>query len=94
MAKDINKKEFTEETKLKLEIFQECFREWYPVFIHHKYITNVLIYDMLQEVVWMRWATMVHRLSYCKRQKEKISNTALSCLNKMLRKYILDSMNC
>lgn len=36
MAKDINKKEFTEETKLKLEIFQECFREWYPVFIHNK----------------------------------------------------------
>lgn len=46
MAKDINKKEFTEETQLKLEIFQECFREWYPVFIHNKYITNVLIYDM------------------------------------------------
>lgn len=42
MAKDINKKEFTEETQLKLEIFQECFREWYPVFIHNKYITNVL----------------------------------------------------
>lgn len=35
MAKDINKKEFTEETQLKLEIFQECFREWYPVFIHN-----------------------------------------------------------
>lgn len=46
MAKDINKKEFTEETQLKLDIFQECFREWYPVFIHNKYITNVLIYDM------------------------------------------------
>lgn len=46
MAKDINKKEFTEETQLKLEIFQECFREWYPVFIHNKYIKNVLIYDM------------------------------------------------
>ena len=46
MAEDINKKEFTEETKLKLEIFQECFREWYPVFIHHKSIHTVLIYDM------------------------------------------------
>lgn len=46
MAKDINKKEFTEETKLKLTIFQECFREWYPVFIHHRHIANVLIYDM------------------------------------------------
>lgn len=46
MSKDINKAEFTDETKLKLEIFQECFREWYPVFIHHAYIKNVLIYDM------------------------------------------------
>lgn len=46
MAKDINKNEFTKETKLKLKIFQECFREWYPVFIHHKHIANVLIYDM------------------------------------------------
>lgn len=46
MADDINKKEFTEETKLKLEIFKECFREWYPVFIHHKSISRVYIYDM------------------------------------------------
>lgn len=46
MADDINKKEFTEETKLKLEIFKECFREWYPVFIHHKSIRRVYIYDM------------------------------------------------
>ncbi|MDR1527204.1 MAG: hypothetical protein LBS46_05995 [Dysgonamonadaceae bacterium] len=27
MAKDINKDKFPEETKLKLEIFAECFRE-------------------------------------------------------------------
>lgn len=46
MTKDINKREFTEETKLKLTIFQECFREWYPVFIHHSHVAKVLIYDM------------------------------------------------
>ncbi len=46
MTEDINKKEFTEETKLKLELFQECFREWYPVFIHNKYIDALFIYDL------------------------------------------------
>lgn len=45
MAKDINKDKFPEETKLKLEIFAECFREWFPVFINHLYIKNVYIYD-------------------------------------------------
>ena len=45
MAKDINKIKFPEETKLKLEIFSECFREWFPVFIHNQYIQKVYIYD-------------------------------------------------
>jgi len=45
MAKDINKDKFPEETKLKLEIFSECFREWFPVFIHGKYYEKVFIYD-------------------------------------------------
>lgn len=45
MAKDINKDRFPEETKLKLEIFSECFREWFPVFIHNPYIKKVYIYD-------------------------------------------------
>jgi three-Cys-motif partner protein len=45
MAKDINKDRFPEETKLKLEIFAECFREWFPVFIHNPYIKKVYIYD-------------------------------------------------
>lgn len=44
--KDINKTEFTEETKLKLDIFRKCFREWYPVFVHHKYISHMFVYDM------------------------------------------------
>jgi three-Cys-motif partner protein len=45
MAKDINKDKFPEETKLKLEIFAECFREWFPVFIHNPYIKEIYIYD-------------------------------------------------
>ena len=44
--KDINKDVFTEETMLKLEIFRQCFREWYPVFVHNKYISHVFVYDM------------------------------------------------
>jgi three-Cys-motif partner protein len=45
MAKDINKDKFPEETKLKLEIFAECFREWFPVFIYNQFIQKVFIYD-------------------------------------------------
>lgn len=45
MAKDINKDKFPEETKLKLEIFAECFREWLPVFIHNQFIKKIFIYD-------------------------------------------------
>ena len=44
--KDINKDVFTEETMLKLEIFRQCFREWYPVFVHNKYISHIFVYDM------------------------------------------------
>ena len=46
MAKDINKTVFTEETKLKLDIFRECFREWYPVFLHNQHTKRLYIYDM------------------------------------------------
>ena len=45
MAKNINKKPFDEATKLKLDIFRECFREWLPVFIHNPYIDRIFIYD-------------------------------------------------
>jgi three-Cys-motif partner protein len=45
MAKDINKDRFPAGTKLKLEIFAECFREWFPVFIHNPYIKEIYIYD-------------------------------------------------
>ena len=93
MAKDINKKEFTEETQLKLEIFQECFREWYPVFIHNKYITNVLIYDMFAGSGMDAKGNYGSPLILLQEAKEKTSNTALSCQNKMRHKYILDLMN-
>lgn len=46
MAKDINKSEYTEGTKLKLEIFKECFREWFPVFIHNPFIKQIYVYDL------------------------------------------------
>lgn len=43
---DINKHEFTEETKLKLDLFRECYREWFPVFVHNPYIKRIYVYDM------------------------------------------------
>ena len=45
MARDINKEKFPEETKLKLEIFAECFKEWLPVFIYNPIVRNIYIYD-------------------------------------------------
>lgn len=45
MAKDINKEVFSEATLLKLDIFAECFREWFPVFIHNTYIKEIYIVD-------------------------------------------------
>lgn len=44
--KDINKSEFTVETKLKLDLFRECYREWFPVFVHNPYIQRIYVYDM------------------------------------------------
>lgn len=44
--KDINKSEFTEETKLKLDLFRECYREWFPVFVNNPYIKHIYVYDM------------------------------------------------
>lgn len=46
MTRDINKSEFDEGTKLKLSIFRECFREWYPVFLYNQHISRLFIYDM------------------------------------------------
>ena len=46
MAKNIHKKTFTEQTQLKLDIFRECFREWFPVFLHNPHISNIYIYDL------------------------------------------------
>ncbi len=45
MVKNINKNSFDESTKLKLEIFGECFKEWLPVFIHDRHTEQVYIYD-------------------------------------------------
>ncbi|MCK4665006.1 MAG: three-Cys-motif partner protein TcmP [Bacteroidales bacterium] len=45
MAKNINNQPFDETTQLKLDIFRECFREWFPVFIHDKWTDKVFIFD-------------------------------------------------
>jgi three-Cys-motif partner protein len=45
MAKDINKAAFSEATLRKLDIFAECFREWFPVFVHNPYIKDIFIID-------------------------------------------------
>lgn len=46
MAKNINDKAFKGETQLKLNIFRECFREWFPVFLHNPYVSHIYIYDL------------------------------------------------
>ncbi len=46
MAKNINKKPFDEATKLKLNIFSECFEEWLPVFINNPFVKKVCIFDL------------------------------------------------
>lgn len=46
MTKDINSSPFDEGTKIKLDIFRRCFREWYPVFVHDLYTTHFFVFDM------------------------------------------------
>ena len=46
MAANINDKVFDEKTQLKLDIFRECFREWFPVFLHNPFINRIYIMDM------------------------------------------------
>ncbi len=46
MAKDINSEAFSEETKLKLSIFRDCFKEWLPVFLNNPYIKEICIFDL------------------------------------------------
>lgn len=46
MAADINEKAFDEKTLLKLDIFRECFREWFPVFLYNPFINRIYIMDM------------------------------------------------
>lgn len=45
MSEKFHNKPFDEATKLKLEIFGECFREWLPVFIYNKSVSRAYIYD-------------------------------------------------
>ncbi len=45
MKKDINNQVFSPETKLKLDIFFRCFKEWLPVFMHSEYVDRLYILD-------------------------------------------------
>lgn len=45
MGKDINKSGFDEATKLKLDIFGECFEEWFPVFLHSRWYKKLYVFD-------------------------------------------------
>ena len=45
MAKDINNSVFDDATKLKLDIFGECFEEWLPVFNSDFYTNAVYVFD-------------------------------------------------
>jgi three-Cys-motif partner protein len=45
MTKDINKDKFDESTKCKLNIFRNCFKEWFPVFLHSEWAKEVYIFD-------------------------------------------------
>ncbi|MBT3422177.1 MAG: three-Cys-motif partner protein TcmP [Bacteroidetes bacterium] len=45
MAKDINNSVFDEATKLKLDIFGECFEEWFPVFLHSPWYKKIYVFD-------------------------------------------------
>lgn len=45
MARNINKTVFDEATKLKLNLFGECFEEWLPVFNHDLYTKALFIFD-------------------------------------------------
>ena len=45
MAKNFQNNPFDESTKLKLNIFGECFRAWLPVFIHDPFTEQIFIFD-------------------------------------------------
>ena len=45
MGRDINKSMFDDATKLKLNIFGECFEEWFPVFLNSYWCKKLYIFD-------------------------------------------------
>jgi len=45
VAKDINNDVFDECSRLKLDIFGDCFKEWFPVFLHDQLTEEIVIFD-------------------------------------------------
>ena len=49
VVKDINNVAFDDCTMLKLDIFGECFKEWFPVFLYDRFTEKIVILISLQE---------------------------------------------
>lgn len=46
MTVDINSRAFDDKTLLKLDIFRDCFVEWFPVFLNNPYVNRIYIMDL------------------------------------------------
>lgn len=96
MGRNLNSKEFPEETKLKLEIFSECFKEWLPVFIKHHIIKKIYIFDFFagsgsDSIGNSGSPLLLLKVSslFCKLIEENNKEIVLSFNEKILSKYEL-----
>lgn len=56
----MHNKKFSEETKLKLDIFRECFREWFPVFVHQKFWNKLYMIYLPAVAMTLKVAPALH----------------------------------
>jgi three-Cys-motif partner protein len=45
MSEDINANPFDDATKDKLDLFRNCFKEWFPTLLHNPYCNKLYVYD-------------------------------------------------
>ncbi|MCW7503265.1 three-Cys-motif partner protein TcmP [Leptospira paudalimensis] len=45
MSEDINANPFDDATKDKLDLFQNCFKEWFPTLLHNIYCEKLYVFD-------------------------------------------------